>query len=191
LNQVTTGISNTAFDGGAGGTPYGITTGSGNVMVGASVGYGCSGGSKNTFLGSNTAFKSRVVYYNGSIALGAGATITNYNQLMVAPNVTAFNMAGLTPSTGTGTGTILELDSVGNLLPMAGTYKAVSAIASINAPNYFWSTGPTLSGTENDFNPIPWGHIVYGNSSNLDTMTGIWTCPTAGTIYRWSLKSKV
>jgi hypothetical protein len=61
------------------------------------------------------------------------------------------------------------------------TYKTVSAIdtviGSINAPNYFWFTAPTLSGTENNFNPIPWGSIVYGN---LDTTTGMWTCPAAG-----------
>jgi len=47
---------------------------------------------------------------------------------------------------------------------MAGTYKTVlaidTAIASINAPNYFWFTSP---GTENDFTPIPWESIVYGN----------------------------
>jgi len=63
-----------------------VTTG--NVMVGASAGYVCSGGSNNTFLASNTAFKPGVGYYNGSIAFGTGAVITNYNQLMVATNVT-------------------------------------------------------------------------------------------------------
>jgi len=68
-------------------------------------------GSNNTFLGSNTGFKPGITYYSSSIALGAGATITSSNQLMVASNnVTAFNMAGLTPSTGTGAGTILEFD---------------------------------------------------------------------------------
>jgi len=70
MNQVTTGTNNTAFGSGAGGfmrASYGIKTGSGNVMVGAGAGNSCSGGSK-----SNTAFKSGVGYYNGSIALGAG-----------------------------------------------------------------------------------------------------------------------
>jgi len=80
-------------------------------------------GSNNTFLGSNTGFKAGITYYSSSIALGAGATITNYNQLLVSSNITAFNMAGLTPSTGTGTGTILESS---NVLPMAGTYKTVA-----------------------------------------------------------------
>jgi len=97
LNLVTTGTGNTAIGSDAGGSPYGITTGSGNVMVGASAGSICSGGSNNTFLGSNTDFKPGVCYYSGSIALGSGAIINNYNQLMVASNVTAFNVAGLAP----------------------------------------------------------------------------------------------
>jgi len=103
---------------------------------------------------------------------------------MVVTNVTAFNMVGLAPSTGTSAGTILEFDSEGNKLPTAGTYNTMAsidtAIASINALNHFWFTDPTLSGTENDFNPILRGTIVYGNSANLDMTTSIWTCPTAG-----------
>jgi len=104
---------------------------------------------------------------------------------MVASKVTAFNMAGLTALTGTSTGTILEFDLDSNMLPMAGTYKTVAAIdtaiATINAPNYFWFTDSTLSdATENNFTPIPWGTINYGNSANLDTTAGMWTCPAAG-----------
>jgi hypothetical protein len=96
-----------------------------------------------------------------------------------------FNIAGLAALTGTGTGTILEFDSAGNVLSTAGTYKTVAsidtAIATINAPNFFWFTDPSLSGaTESIFNPILWGTIVYGNPSNLDTTTGIWKCPAAG-----------
>jgi len=68
LNQVTTGTSNIAFGSGTGGAPYGVTTGSENVMVGAGAGNSCSGGSNKTFIGSNTAFKPGVGYYNGSIA---------------------------------------------------------------------------------------------------------------------------
>jgi len=79
LNQVTTGTSNAAFGSGTRGAPYGIITGSGNVMVGAGAGNSHSGGSNNTFFGSNSAFKPGVGYYNGSIAIGTGATITNYN----------------------------------------------------------------------------------------------------------------
>jgi len=64
--------------------------------------------------------------------------ISNYNQLMVAPTITSFNISGLTPSTGTSAGTILEFDLAGNILPIAGIYKTVSAIdtaiAAINAP---------------------------------------------------------
>jgi len=37
-----------------------------------------------------------------------------------------FNILGLTPLTGAGT--ILEFDLASNILPMAGTYKTVSAI---------------------------------------------------------------
>jgi len=185
LNIVTTGTGNTAIGNDSGGSPYGVSTGSGNVMVGANAGDICSGGSNNTFLGSNTDFTPRVGYYNGSIALVSGAIVDNYNQLMVAPNVTTFNIAGLAASRGTGAGTILEFDLAGNVLPTAGTYKTVAsidtAIATINAPNFFWFTDPSLSGaTESIFNPIPWGTIVYGNPSNLDTTTGIWTCPAAG-----------
>jgi len=100
LNQVTTGTSNTAFGSGAGGALYGVTTGSGNVMVGASAGYSCSGGSNNTFIGSNTAFKPGVGYYNGSIALRAGAVITGYNQLMVATTLSLPHPPSTTPSHG-------------------------------------------------------------------------------------------
>jgi len=63
----------------------------------------------------------------------------------------------------------------------APNYLAIdTAIATRDAPNYFWFTDPTLSGTENNFNPIPWGNIVYGNPANLDMMTGMWTSPAAG-----------
>jgi len=65
LNQVTTGMGNTAIGNSAGGAPYGITTGSGNVMQGASSGYSCMNGSNNTFLGSNTDFKPGETYLTG------------------------------------------------------------------------------------------------------------------------------
>jgi len=55
-----------------------------------------------------------------------------------------------------------------------------TAITTIDAPNYFWFTAPTLSGTEIDFIPIPWGSIVYGSPANLDTTAGMWTIPDAG-----------
>jgi len=51
---------------------------------------------------------------------------------MVAPNVTQFNIPGLTALTGTGMGTILEFDSAGNVLPTAGTYNTVSISISIS-----------------------------------------------------------
>jgi len=75
------------------------------------------------------------------------------------------------------------------MLPTVGTYKTVAsidtAIAAINAPNFFWFTNPTLSGTETTssdtiYNSIPWTSITYGNPANLDTTTGVWTCPATG-----------
>jgi len=69
---------------------------------------------------------------------------------MVAPNVAAFNMAGLAALTGTGTGTILEFDSASNVLPTVGTYKIVASIdtviAAINALYAFsWYQNTTIS----------------------------------------------
>jgi len=182
LEQLTTGTDNIAIGLGAASGQYGLTTGTGNVMLGIISGPSCITGSNNTFLGYNTLMYG-ATYIVGSIALGANARITGNNQLMVTPNITQFNIPGLTASTGTGAGTILEFDLAGNVLPMAGTYKTVAAIdtaiAAINVPNFFWFTDPTLSGnTENISNPIPWGSIVYGNPANLNT-TQMWTCPTA------------
>jgi len=138
LTQVTTGTDNTAVGYAASGPPYSTTTGSGNVLLGANSGESYENGSNNTFLGYNTAFKPGITYYNGSIALGASATITNYDHLMVASNVNLSNMAGLAASTLTGAGTILEFDSASNILLLVGTYKTVAAIdtaiTAINAP---------------------------------------------------------
>jgi len=180
LTQLTSGTDNVAIGLGAASSKYDLTTGTGNVMLGINSGPSCVTGSNNTFLGYNTSMYG-ANYIVGSIALGANARITGYNQLMVAPNVTQFNIPSLT---GTSAGTILEFDLDGNMLPTAGTYKTVAAIdtaiAAINAPNYSWFTAPTLSGTENNFTPIPWGSIVYCNPANLDITTGMWTCPAAG-----------
>jgi len=144
-----------------------------------------SGGSNNTFLGSNTALKPQVGYYNGSIALGAGAVITNYNQLMVATNVTAFNMVSLAPSTGTGTGTILEFDSEGNILPTAGTYKTLAsidtAIATIDVPYAMsWAANSKYiyDGSSNVQALAIWDTLNFGNSANMATKT-TWTCPSS------------
>jgi len=66
--------------------------------------------------------------------LGEGTTVSKENQLMVAPNITSFNISGLTASTGTGTGTILEYDLTGNVLPTAGTYNTVRLIGPLQIP---------------------------------------------------------
>jgi hypothetical protein len=137
LQDLTTRTQNTALGNGASSGTYRLTTGSRNVMVGYNSGGGCQTGSNNTFLGANTQFTG-ATYISGSIALGEGATVSKENQLVVASNITSFNMSGLTASTGTGTGTILEFNSSGNIIPSAGTYNTVSAIdtiiAAINAP---------------------------------------------------------
>jgi len=129
LQDLTTRNQNTALGDGASTSAYGLTTGSGNVMVGYNSGGGCVTGSNNTFLGANTQL-SGATYDVGSIALGAGATINKENQLMVASNVTSFNISGLTASTGTGEGTILDFDSSGYIIPSAGTLNSVSKIDS-------------------------------------------------------------
>jgi len=98
-------------------------------MVGYNLGGGCETGSNNTFLGSNTNFEG-ATYKNGSIPLGAGATVKDYNQFVVASNIASFNISGLIPSTGSGERTLLEYDSEGNIIPSTGTYNSVRLIVS-------------------------------------------------------------
>ena len=124
------------------------------------------------------------------MALGSGATITTYNQLVVAPNVTLFNIPGLAASTGTGAGTILEFDSTSNILPTAGTYKTVSAIdtaiASIDAPYAMsWAANSEYTYASNSTVQALaiWDTLSFGNSANMATKT-TWTCPAAGL---WSI----
>jgi len=158
-------------------------TSSGN-SEGANSGGGCVTGSNNTLLGYNTSISAS--YILGSIALGAGTEITGYNQLMVAPNVTQFNIPGLAASTGTGAGTILEFDSAGNILPTAGTYKTVAsidtAIAAVNVP-YAMSWAANSEYTY-DSSSTPqalaiWDTLSFGNSANMASAS-TWTCPAAG-----------
>jgi hypothetical protein len=101
LSSLTTGTGNTAVGDSAGGGPYGVSTSS-----------NCPG----------------ISYYNDSIALGANAVITDYNQLMVSPNIYTINVPALAASTGTGDGTILDYDSSANILPSSGTFNSVSKI---------------------------------------------------------------
>jgi len=61
-----------------------------------------------TFLGCNVQLQPGQNSISGSIALGTGVVINNSNQLMVASTITSFNISGLTPSTGSGEGTVLE-----------------------------------------------------------------------------------
>jgi len=165
LNQLTTGTNNIAIGSGTASGKYGLTTGSGNMMLGVNSGLSCITSNNNTFLGYNTSMYG-ASYINGSVALGAGATITSYYQLMVASNVTQFNIPGLAASTGTGVGTILEFDLAGNILPMAGTYKTVLAIGTvittINAPyamSWVVNSEHTYDGSTSV--PLPFGtHLI-------------------------------
>jgi hypothetical protein len=107
LQDLTTRTQHTAIGYGAGAGTYGLTTGSRNVMVGYNSGGGCETGSNNTSLGTNTQFEG-ALYISGSISLEEGATVKEENQLVVASTITSFNISGLTASTGSGEGTILE-----------------------------------------------------------------------------------
>jgi len=69
-------------------------------------------------------------------------TVNNVNDLSTAQS----NISSLQDSVKTNTTNITTLQS---------------EVVSINAPNFFWFTDPTLSGTEDIYNPIPWGSIVY------------------------------
>jgi len=124
-------MQNTAIGNLAAGGLYKLATGSGNVMVGYNSGGTCENGSNNTFLGANTQLELGNTYISGSIALGEGATTSENNQLMIASNVTSFNISGLTASMGTGEGTILEFDSSGNIIPVpVGNFDSISKIST-------------------------------------------------------------
>jgi len=117
FQDLATGTQNTAIRNSANGGTYELTTGSGNVMVGYNSGGGCQTGSNYTFLGANTQFKGPT-YISRSIALAEGEAVNGYNQLMVASNVTSFN-----------------------IIPSAGTYNTVSKIdtelSSLQSTLYF------------------------------------------------------
>jgi len=86
FQDLTAGIQNTAIGYGAGGGPYRVTSGQGNVFVGYNSGVTCETGSNNTFLGTNTALAPGQQWLSRSIALGEGVVITNYNQLTQCKN---------------------------------------------------------------------------------------------------------
>jgi len=111
---------------------------------------------------------------------------------MVAPNVTQFNIPGLTALTGTGAGTILEFDLAGNMIPTAGTYKTVAAIdtaiAAINAPyafSWYQTTTVSLDTSTTSQPPALWTASYFGDIGNMAS-GATWTCPATGL---WSLKT--
>jgi len=88
--------------------------------------------------------------------------------------------------TGTGAGTILEFDSAGNVLPMAGTYKTVSAIdtaiVAVNAPYAMsWAANSeyTYSSSTSSQALAIWDTLNFGDSANMASKS-TWTCPAAG-----------
>jgi len=130
FSNLSTGMQNTSFGDLAAGGPYTVTTRGNNTFLGYNAGLTCEDGSNNTFLSCNVQLKLGQSLISGSIALGSNAIINNYNQLMVAPTITSFNISGLTTSMGTGEGTIREYDSAGNIIPSTGTYNTGSKIDS-------------------------------------------------------------
>jgi len=185
MNVLTTGTNNVCIGYEAGGGNYGVQAGGGNVMVGANAGGTCITGSNNTFLGYNTSLASGKIYLSGSVALGSGATITDYNQLVVASNVTSFNMSGLAASTDS-TGTILEFDLGGNIAPSAGTHNTVSAIdtaiSALDAPYAMhWQSGTaqTFSSSSSPQVLAVWDTLIFGNSANMASKS-TWTCLASG-----------
>jgi len=140
MYYLTKGINNTAIGFISGET---MSTGTDNMCLGSVAGYGITTGTGNVFIGSNCDPYGAAC--TGAICIGStvnesAAHVVNTAdyQLYIAPTITSFNILGLATSTGNGAGTILEFDSEGNILCMAGTYKTVLAIdtatASINAP---------------------------------------------------------
>jgi len=173
FNNLTTGTQNTAIGNLAAWGEYKLTTGNNNVMVGYNSGATCEDGSNNAFLGCNVQLQPGQSSISGSIALGTGVVINNNNQLMVASTITSFNISGLTPSTGSGEGTIFEFDSAGNVIPTStGDFDSVSKISSAITT---WETSVTTN--TSDITTLLSGGTVFTTSgsyiipSNVTTLT--------------------
>jgi len=120
-----TGSNNTALGSTAGSS---ITTGSGNIClgIGSASGQYDNTVSDNIYIGNGTSTTASGVL--GGIILGNNASCSMSNQLSLGSTITSFNFPGLTSSTGSGEGTILEYDSLKNILPSSGTYNSISKI---------------------------------------------------------------
>jgi len=81
---------------------------------------------------------------------------------------------------------ILEFDSLGNIIPSAGTYNTVSSIdkikSTINAPyamSWAANTIYTYSSSSSVRALTIWDTLNFGNSANMATKS-TWTCLAAG-----------
>jgi len=102
-----------------------ITTGGENFCIGFKAGTNITITNNNIVISSSANVYSDA--YSTAILIGTSAT---NNQALSCPNTTSFNICGLTPSMGTGTGTILEYNLAGNIIPSASTYNSVSKICT-------------------------------------------------------------
>jgi len=172
LGNLTTGTQNTVVSNWEDALPYTITTGSNNTFIGYNTGKSCEEGSNNTFVGNNIQLTPGQTLFSGSIGLGSGVVINNSDQFVVTSNVTSFNMPGLTASTGTREGTILEFDSSGNIIPSVGTLNSVSKIdtAVSTLQSYTISDGSNFGVGPGVFNQLTIGvqNVAVGNLTALE-----------------------
>jgi len=165
-----TGTQNTVVGNWEDALPYTITSGSNNTFIGYNTGKSCEQGSNNTFVGNNIQLTPGQSLFTGSIGLGSGVVINNSDQFVVASNVTSFIIPGLTASTGTGEGTILEFDSSGYIIPSAGTYNTVSkidtAISALQNNSSVSTSGPFVPTFSSEVNctaaSVNLGFSYYG-----------------------------
>jgi len=149
-----------------GALPYTITSGSNNTFIGFNAGVSCEQGSNNTFVGASIQLQPGQTLFNGSIALGAGTIVTNSDKFVVASNINSFIIPGLTQSTGSGEGIILEYNSSGNIIPSTGTYSTVSKIDTELS-----SLQSSVNTNTSDINTLLSGGTLF-------TMLGSYTVPS-------------
>jgi len=110
-------------------------------MVGYKSGGSCESGLNNTFLGAYTQFKPSISSINGSIGLGYDVVIDDYNQFMVALNISSFNISSkidtefssLQSSVSSNTSNINTLLAGGTIFttPGSGSYTVPSNVTTL------------------------------------------------------------